>query len=249
LSKQVLILNYHELISEEDRVQKEFDPVYAVTKENFIQQMKLIKERNIPVCSLSEVIAGTNQDVFSIAITFDDGYLSDLEVADAILQENGYSAAFFPIISFVGMQGRLNWNQLKILAGRGYNIGSHGLNHINLTGIHEEELLNELEGSKRELERQLKKEISIIAFPYGKYTKSVMNSAKNAGYRTGLSTHTKINNSESSLVLHRWNIKMSTSLEEFEMLISGNRSIRAKNAILSKVKSLVYNVSSKLKKS
>ena len=53
------------------------------------------------------------------------------------------------------------------------NIGSHSHNHIDLTKISKQNLLNELEFSKKILEDKFNNISNIFCYPYGKVNKNV----------------------------------------------------------------------------
>ena len=55
----------------------------------------------------------------------------------------------------------------------GMDIGSHSHNHLDLTKLSEEKLLNELEFSKKFLEDKFNKKSNIFCYPYGKVNENV----------------------------------------------------------------------------
>lgn len=67
-------------------------------------------------------------------------------------------------------------------------IGSHGHYHNDLAKISIASAKKELVQSKQYLETIASKEIKALAFPYGSYTKEVLNEARNAGYLQLLAT-------------------------------------------------------------
>ena len=73
--------------------------------------------------------------------------------------------------------------QIRILSGSKWaTIGSHGYYHNDLAKISIASAKEEIIQSKRYLETITGKEIKALAFPYGSYTKEVVNEAKNEGY-------------------------------------------------------------------
>jgi peptidoglycan/xylan/chitin deacetylase (PgdA/CDA1 family) len=61
---------------------------------------------------------------------------------------------------------------------RGFEIGSHTVTHPFLTSLSEEEMKEELEGSKRRLEERYKINVETIAFPYWDYDERVLSISK-----------------------------------------------------------------------
>jgi peptidoglycan/xylan/chitin deacetylase (PgdA/CDA1 family) len=80
-------------------------------------------------------------------------------------------------------------DQIKTLADSKWaTIGSHGYYHNDLSRVPAAEARNELLKSKQFLETITGKEISAFAFPYGAYTREVVQEARNAGYKQVLTT-------------------------------------------------------------
>ncbi|MEY3720520.1 MAG: hypothetical protein RL618_1039, partial [Pseudomonadota bacterium] len=89
-----------------------------------------------------------------VAITFDDGYLDNLEVAAPILGELGLPFTVFVTSEFVrlGKTGFLSPDALRALAALpGAQIGAHGANHVALTQCDQATLRNELTSSRHYL--------------------------------------------------------------------------------------------------
>ena len=79
--------------------------------------------------------------------------------------------------------------QIRTLSGSKWTtIGSHGYYHNDLAKISIDSVKKEIIQSKQYLETITGKEIKALAFPYGSYTKKVMNEAKNAGFSQLLAT-------------------------------------------------------------
>lgn len=79
--------------------------------------------------------------------------------------------------------------QIRTLSGSKWaTIGSHGYYHSDLAKISIASAKNEIVRSKQYLEKITGKEIKTLAFPYGSYTKEVVNEAKVAGYLQLLAT-------------------------------------------------------------
>lgn len=123
-----------------------------------------------------------------VAITFDDGYLDNLEVAAPILDELGLPFTVFVTSEFVrnGKAGFLSLASLRTLAAvPGAEIGAHGANHVALTQCDEVTLRNELTSSRHYLEDLLGREVRTLAYPYGAADRRVRDAALAAGYRLG----------------------------------------------------------------
>lgn len=118
----------------------------------------------------------------SVAITFDDGNASDLEIALPALLRRGLLAEFFVNTDKLGLEGYLDVAQVKELAAAGVEIGSHGLAHRSWRGCDDAALRHELEGSRKVLEDILDKAVTHCACPLGAYDRRVLRGLKRAGY-------------------------------------------------------------------
>ena len=66
---------------------------------------------------------------------------------------------------------------VKILLQLGWKIGSHGLSHRSLIELNQGELIDELEGSKKWLEKTFKKKVTELSLPYGRVNEYVLEEA------------------------------------------------------------------------
>lgn len=138
----------------------------------------------------------------ALAITFDDGYADNAEVAAPILDRLGLNATFFITAGYMGTGHRfpwdadlaerprlMTWAQVRELHREGFGIGSHTLHHARLSSVHGPELAEELEASKRRLESELGDDVLDFAFPYGQpsdYGFEAAAAVERAGYRCAL---------------------------------------------------------------
>jgi peptidoglycan/xylan/chitin deacetylase (PgdA/CDA1 family) len=73
--------------------------------------------------------------------------------------------------------------QLRELLACGHRVQSHGLTHCMLTRCSEQQLSEELSGSRRELEQRLGTAIDAISIPFGRWDRRVLRACAAAGYR------------------------------------------------------------------
>lgn len=173
-----VILMYHR-VSDAPTDPEEGD--YVLPQQLFEQQLRWLAAGGRPVVPLAALAAG-DQPNGSIVLTFDDGSDSDLAVARQ-LSELGLAAAFFISPALLGTPGRLTWEQLRWIAGRGFEVGAHGLDHAMLDDLDEGELRRQLEVSKACLETQLERPCSMLSLPNGSGGARVQRAARAAGYR------------------------------------------------------------------
>lgn len=82
----------------------------------------------------------------------------------------------------------LTWEQLRNLSMDGVHIESHSASHGKLAQCHGRELREELENSKKILEREVGRTVKAISYPGGSYNEAVMEAAREAGYMVGFTT-------------------------------------------------------------
>jgi hypothetical protein len=114
----------------------------------------------------------------TVAITFDDCYLDNLDAA-RVLAEFGLSATFFVPTGFVGTDRvfdwdrhlkplpKLTWDHVREMADMGFEIGSHTVNHLNMGTLSTEEARHELVSSRETLQKQLGRPCRWFAYPFG----------------------------------------------------------------------------------
>ena len=228
----VLILNYHSLDVGKRSAEYHVDPVYSVTQHDFEQQMALIKELKIPVVSLAEVVAHIHKHQrwhrHVVCITFDDGFLTDYEVAFPVLQKYNFPATFF--ITVQNQTSKERWAQWREMAAAGFSLGSHTVSHPFLSMLPEAEMRRELVESKQIIEAETGTNVTFLAPPYGRYNRKLKRVAQESGYEALLTTNVGVNRYNADLFeLKRWTVRRKTSLKAFRRMIMRNpRELRLK---------------------
>jgi peptidoglycan/xylan/chitin deacetylase (PgdA/CDA1 family) len=110
---------------------------YGVAPADFEAQMQRLHELGFQAITLDEYARFVRGDAVDlpprpILITFDDGYLSSLTVADPVFARYGWSAAIYIPTGAVGRPGRLTWGQLRRMQASGrWQIDEHaGDGHV-----------------------------------------------------------------------------------------------------------------------
>jgi peptidoglycan/xylan/chitin deacetylase (PgdA/CDA1 family) len=78
----------------------------------------------------------------------------------------------------------MSWDELRELAGRGIAVGSHTAHHPHLRTLDDDELREELVGSRERIEHELDRPCRTLAYPYGEHDRRVRAAARDAGYAT-----------------------------------------------------------------
>lgn len=157
---------------------------YVLDKKKFFHQIHYLFENGFTTITLAELFNKEKCSSFhkSVILTFDDGYISDLEHVLPVLKECKFGAYLFVCPSLIGRPGYLGWSDVKYLSSE-FVIGSHGKKHIPLTHLSPAELVYEIEGSRKDLEDQLGTTVDIFSAPHGAYDLRVASMLQKAGYR------------------------------------------------------------------
>ncbi len=104
-----LILMYHHVCDGRP------DPFsLSVSPANFAAHLEVMKEHAYPLSlqQLNRAVLDRELQPRSVAITFDDGYASNLLAAKPLLQRHGIPATVFVTTGFLGSKRELWWDQL-----------------------------------------------------------------------------------------------------------------------------------------
>lgn len=107
------ILMYHQVLESADPIR-----IYEPTRDDFYQQMTLIKKYYNPI-SLSRAVGLLGQSKLpanSICVTFDDGYLNNLMVAAPVLKQLAIPATIFVSTRFSDGENMWNDNIIDLIA-------------------------------------------------------------------------------------------------------------------------------------
>jgi len=119
----------------------------------------------------------------------------------------------------------MSWDEVRQMKKRGFDIGSHTVDHPVLTQIPASEIAAQMTNSKRELEHQLGSECSCIAYPNGgpsDVSPAVTAAARVAGYTFGFTVSGGMSTvNDDALALDRTYVGNGTSMAEFRSRTSG----------------------------
>lgn len=109
----------------------------------------------------------------------------------------------------------LNGNQIKTLASSEFvDIGSHGHLHYNLGNISVDSAIKDMKKSKDILSNLLDKNIDMLSFPDGSYTKEVMDEAEKMGYTKQIAvSYMHPSDVNDKRIINRWGVSSTTTYE------------------------------------
>jgi peptidoglycan/xylan/chitin deacetylase (PgdA/CDA1 family) len=141
-----------------------------------------------------------------IFLTFDDGYAETIEIAHGILAPLKIPFHVFFVSDYAGKLnswdlslGRpghrhLSWERVGELARAGVSFGSHTASHQDATRLSDDELLDELSRSCRDIEAATGHAVRTLSYPFGRYNARVEAAARSAGFEAAFSLYPKGNN-------------------------------------------------------
>ncbi|MCW8195857.1 polysaccharide deacetylase family protein [Proteobacteria bacterium 005FR1] len=184
-----VVLQYH-------HVSENSPPATSVSPALFREHMEHLHESGYRVVRLDELAqtlkSGKPLPDKTVAITFDDGYLSIYEVAFPILKDYGW-----PFTVFVntrphdqGLHQFASWDQLREMAGAGATIANHSYSHPHMlrrqTGESDrkwrERMREEILRAERTIDREIGKGPRLFAYPYGEYDGATQALLADLGY-------------------------------------------------------------------
>lgn len=176
----MIVLNYHQINEGAP------DCAWSMPTVQFRRQIEMASHRLIsPAAFLAKLDDPTASRSTEVVLTFDDAFLSDYIEVFARHMAAGKVPGFFSFIPvhFIGRPGHLTWEMVDEMHRHRVVIGSHGLDHIDLTRADDDKLNRELAGSKARLEDRIGGEVADFAFPYGRFSRRVWREALSVGYR------------------------------------------------------------------
>jgi peptidoglycan/xylan/chitin deacetylase (PgdA/CDA1 family) len=133
----------------------------------------------------------------SVAISFDDAFVSVLENAVPELVRRNLCFTIFAPVGVLGK--RPTWmmesssteadeivmtpEQLLMLPTKLATIGSHSVSHPQLTKITENLAREEIDNSRARLQSVIGREVRLFAFPYGEHNTALVDMCNDAGYK------------------------------------------------------------------
>jgi peptidoglycan/xylan/chitin deacetylase (PgdA/CDA1 family) len=192
------ILFYHRVADARDEL--------AVPPRRFREQMAFLASsgyRVVDVVEAARLLADGHSPERTVGLSFDDGYLDVAENALPVLSELGFRATVF--IATGVTDGRasfawyrrqpplLSWDDIVQLDGGTFGFEAHTDTHPNLLAVEDERAAAEIAGSKRELESQLGRSVTVFSYPAGLFGPRERRLVIDAGYKAAVSCEPGVN--------------------------------------------------------
>lgn len=172
----------------------------------------------------------------SLILTFDDGGLSALHIAE-ILENEKLVGHFFVTTSMIGSNTFLNAEQIKSIRKRGHIIGAHSHNHPSIfRDLTYDEKIYEWKQSKEVLEKILNEKVYTASIPGGDMDDDTIRSAGEVGIKVLFTSepHYTPFNKFGVLVMGRVCPKNTTSAYQIKQWAMGKGFLKARLIRLAK---------------
>ena len=116
-----------------------------------------------------------------VRLTFDDGNLSDVEIALPMLIDRELTADFFVCPGLFDDPDRVGPDELRHLVRSGMRVGTHGWAHVDWRKLNATQALFELQESCRVLQQIVEMPVREASIPFGSYDRHVLRSLRHFG--------------------------------------------------------------------
>jgi len=193
------ILAYHAFGTRSERER------FVVPAGAFSMQMRMLSALGFRVIGVEELVEAQRRKEApphrAIAITIDDGYRDNRELAEPILSRHSYSATIFLVSGRLGgvndwggvdraITGRqlLTENEVAEMSSPSIRFGSHTRTHPRLSEVVDAQLDSEVGGSREDIEGTLGTPVGTFAYPYGRRDERATAAVRRAGYSAAFTT-------------------------------------------------------------
>lgn len=208
----------------------------ALAEECFRRQMEWLTThaRIVPLPSLLDGAPGAG---LQVALSFDDGYASVHDLAAPILQSHGAVGTVYVTTGRMGDSTRhasdeslghypgetfMLWDEIVALHRAGWTVGSHGVEHLDLTAVPTAAAERELRDSKARLEVRLGVACRHFAYTWGKYSEILQGLVEQAGYASAVSgLHGPVARGSDRFALPRIDVRAEYELPDFIAIVTG----------------------------
>ena len=207
-----------------------------------MQTLSLLGYQGLSMTALMPYLQGEKTGKV-VGITFDDGYVNNLENAATVLKKFNFSSTCYVVSELLGKTNvwdhalgiasapLMSVYQLEQWIERGQEIGSHTQHHVDLTTTDSQTSHSEIFNSRISLSQQLNTNIQQFCYPYGRYAPEHIDIVKAAGYVAATTTaRGKVRAEDNAFELRRIPVVRSTALPQFLLKILSSYEDRYRSA-------------------
>jgi peptidoglycan/xylan/chitin deacetylase (PgdA/CDA1 family) len=215
---------------------KEAPARFVVPLGAFERQMAWLARLRFNVLRLEDAVrrqlSGEPLPARAVVLTFDDGTRDMLTNVLPVLKRHGFPATAFVVTQAMG--GQIHWTERPGIARRQIltwdealeleplvSLQPHTRTHPSLPTLDDDQLRDEIAGSRADLQQRTGRLHEFFAYPYGHYDERVADAAKGAGYTAALSVKWGWTDTETPrFELRRYEIRGDDSLTRFLKVVS-----------------------------
>lgn len=196
-----------------------------------------MKRRGQRTVSLSQfvdhAILGNRLPKGSFAITFDDGYKNNYEVACPVLKACGFTATIFLVTDLIGREATwekekgipdfslLSWQDVDEMSQWGFDFQPHSLTHACLPELSSKDMAREILESRSAIEEKIDKSADIFCYPYGKFDRNVISLLKSTGFRGAVTVRFGVRRQSDLYKLKRLSADRLSNMLGFRAALAG----------------------------
>jgi peptidoglycan/xylan/chitin deacetylase (PgdA/CDA1 family) len=227
VSFHVPALNYHKVAEIPPGIRH---PENYVRPAQFRSQLRLLRAAGFESITVSDYLAYRRGELElppkPVMLTFDDGYRSNYDIALPIVRDHAFTATVFLVSGMIGatnawdadeaQEPLLDVREIRELQSDGIDFQSHTRTHPSLPSLSDTQVLDELKGSKSDLEQMLGKRVDTVAYPWSRHDSRVERLAEEAGYSGGVIVRRRVNFDHTPLyAIRRIGISCTTTRARF----------------------------------
>lgn len=189
----------HGVITIYHHVAEDTPPSTTISPTLFRAHLEYLRDNNFNVMPLTDMLQALKDreplPERSIAITFDDGYISIYERAFPMLQEFGFPFSLFLSTGPIDRRqaGYMTWDQVREMSEAGVIIANHMVEHPYMLDREEDETdaewlwrnRDELLAAEATIAEETGQNHRVLAYPYGEYNLALKEMLAEEGF-TGL---------------------------------------------------------------
>lgn len=191
-----VVLMYHSI---EPSGQKPLS-AWSVAARAFRNQMRLLQKTGWTTLMVRDLYELDSFPEKSVVLTFDDGFANNFEHGFRVLTGLGMKATWFVVTRDIGgnsswpdpgmpVRPMLNEGQLREMLAAGMEVGAHSRSHRSLSDLAPQEIADEVQGSKENLETLLGEEVVSFAYPFGRFNQKCLEAVAAAGFKVACTTN------------------------------------------------------------
>lgn len=179
-----------------------------VTRKNFQKHMGFLSLFGRRPVRMADYFALRNGEMsvekwpkHPVILTFDDGYVDNLNNALPVLKAKGWTATLFALADRTQKENfwdeaergletskLMNAAELQIMKQERWEIGAHTFSHCHLPNLSDEALKHEVAQAGIALSLEMKTPVLGFAYPYGDFSDREENAVRRAGYAYAVAT-------------------------------------------------------------